>query len=157
MKTKIKQILVFTATAILLSSFFLACSKNDEPPVDNRPYTLSGNASGSQVVPAVRDSGNATITGTYNPGTHVLNYTSNWTGLSGAPIAAGFYGGAAGASGISVGNAWTLSGGATGTVTGDVTLTDTQAAQLIAGNLYYTYSTANFPSGEVRGQISVTR
>lgn len=160
MKTKqatIKKPMLIGAMAMLGSMLFVACSKNDDPLVDNRPYTISGNATGSQVVPAVRDSGTATITGTYNPQTRMLNYTSNWTNLSGAPLSAGFYGGAAGASGIAVGTGWSLSGGPTGTVTGNVTLTEAQAAQLMDGNLYYTYSTSNFPSGEIRGQIGATR
>ncbi|MEJ0101701.1 MAG: CHRD domain-containing protein [Bacteroidota bacterium] len=141
-----------------LAIFILvACHKNNDSTVDNRPYTISGNASGSQVVPAVPDSGNATITGTYNPATRVLNYTSNWTGLSGTPVAGGLYTGALGASGIAVGQAWVISGGPTGTVTGNINLTDNQASQLLTGNIYYTYATINHPGGEVRGQISVSR
>jgi CHRD domain-containing protein len=147
-------VLAFAGLVIL---FFVACHKDSNSSVDNRPYTISGNATGSQVVPAVPDSGSATITGTYNPATHVLNYTSNWTGLSGTPVAGGLYTGAAGESGIAVGEEWTITGGPTGTVTGNVTLTDNQAQQLLAGDMYYTYATLNHPSGEVRGQISVSR
>jgi hypothetical protein len=157
MQQTIKKIFIIGAVATLASVVFMSCSKDEEPAVDNRPYTISGNATGSQVVPAVPDSGTATITGTYNPQTGVLNYTSNWTNLSGGPVSAGFYGGASGASGIAVGTGWTLSGGSTGTVTGNITLSESQAAQLMAGNLYYTFSTTNRPSGEVRGQITATR
>lgn len=153
----IKKVLAIASVAMLVSTVFMACSKDEEPEVDNRPYTISGNASGSQVVPSVPDSATATITGTYSPETRTLNYTSNWTNLSGAPISAGFYGGAAGASGIAVGSAWTLSDGSTGTVTGNVTLNEVQEAQLMAGELYYTYSTTKHPSGEIRGQIGATR
>lgn len=143
---------------IVTTSGLVACDKDDDSPaVDNRPYTISGNANGTQVVPVVSNSGTATITGTYNPETKVLNYTSNWTSLSGSPVSGGLYVGAAGSSGIAIGNVWTLTANATGTVTGNVTLSATEAQQLLAGNLYYTYSTSANPSGEVRGQIGATR
>lgn len=159
MKTKYKYFsFPFIAISCLIGFLaFTACHKNNDSTIDNRPYTLEGNASGSQVVPSLQDSATATLTGTYNPATHVLNYTSNWTNLSGAPVSAGLYTGAMGASGIAVGNAWQLSGGSTGTVTGNVTLTDEQAAQLLSGNTYYTYATTNHPAGEIRGQISASR
>jgi CHRD domain len=144
----------FIALAMLIVS---ACHKNDNSSVDNRPYTLDGNATGSQVVPPVPDSGYATITGTYNPATHVINYTSNWTNLSGSPLTAGIYVGAPGAGGVAVGDAWSVSGGSTGTVTGTMNITDAQAEELLKGNMYYTYGTANHPSGEVRGQITAVR
>ncbi|MES1225162.1 MAG: CHRD domain-containing protein, partial [Bacteroidota bacterium] len=83
--------------------------------------------------------------------------TSNWTNLSGGPVSAGFYTGEIGASGVAVGNPWSLSGGSTGTITGNVTLTQNEETQLLSGKVYYTYATVNHPSGEVRGQISVTR
>jgi hypothetical protein len=159
MKTKsiFRAIALATVAGFLFLILLPACHKNNDSTVDNRPYTVSGNASGSQVVPALPDSATATITGTYNPSSHVLNYTSNWTNLSASPIAAGLYMGAAGASGIAVGNAWSISGGSTGTVTGNVTLTDSQAAELLKGNIYYTYATTNHPGGEIRGQIGVSR
>jgi len=135
----------------------VACHKSDGPAVDNRPYTISGNATGSQVVPPLPDSANATITGTYNPANHVLNFTSNWNNLSGNPTIAGFYNGAPGASGVAVGDSWSISGGPTGTITGNVNLSETQATELLNGNMYYTYGTLNHPTGEIRGQISVMR
>jgi len=152
---------VMTMSAVFVSLLVMAtsCDKSSDNTVtDNRPYTISGNASGNQVIPPVAGASSATITGTYNPANNELNYTSNWTGLSGMPSIAGLYIGAAGAGGVAVGTPWTLSSdGGTGTITDKVTLTNDQAMQLLKGNMYYTYGTALNPSGEVRGQISVTR
>jgi hypothetical protein len=122
-------------------------------------YTLSGNASGTQMVPSVTGNGTGTITGTYNPATRELSYTSNWKGLSGAPTSAGFYYGASGAAGTSVTPAWQLGTGLTGTGTykGTTTLTADQEKQLLNGEWYYSLGTAGNTGGELRGQISAKR
>lgn len=147
--------------SMLLGLFFVSsCDKDDDDDmVDNRPYTISGNASGSQMVPAVSGTGTGTITGTYNPEDRSFTYTSNWSGLTGAPMSAGFYNGASGASGTAVGTAWTIpaEATATGSLNGTMTLTPEQANQLTSGNWYYSYGTTANPGGEVRGQITATR
>jgi hypothetical protein len=147
---------VFTVAA--LSMLTIRC-KDDDEPATQANYTISGNASGSQVVPAVSGTGAGTITGTYNPNTRVLNYTNTWTGLTGAPTGGGFYNGASGASGTAVGTPWTYDQTATGsgTYTGSMTLTPAQADQLTSGNWYYGYNTATNANGEIRGQITATR
>lgn len=151
-------------TAMLLSFFVLlgamvACDDDDDKKVDNKPYSISGNATGSQVVPSVSSSGTATITGTYNPSTKVLTYSSNWNGLTAVPMSAGFYKGASGSAGVAVGTPWTIASGVTetGNLTGTMTLTTEQANDLIAGNWFYAYNTTTNPGGEVRGQITATR
>jgi hypothetical protein len=123
---------------------------------DNRSYTISGDASGSQMTPSVAASGTGTISGTYDSNTKVLTYTSNWSGLSGPPIAGGFYDGASGAVGVAVGAPWPFDPGmsATGSLSGTMTLTTSQANQLTSGNWYYSYGTAANTTGEIRGQIS---
>lgn len=130
--------------------------KNDEP--DNRPYTLTGNATGDQVVPAVTGEGTGTFTGTYHPDTRKLTYTTTWNGLSGAPTSGGFYTGARGAAGTAAGDPWTIGSGWTGagTTTGEMTLTSQQGSDLINGNMYYSLGTAENTAGEIRGQISAT-
>src|SRR5690349_756831 len=146
----------FSALAITITS----CRDDDDNnPINKKSYTISGNASNSQTVPALSDttlSGSGTISGSYNPNTHVLTYTSNWTGLSGAPTSAGFYNGASGSTGTAVGAPWTIAVGSTGTgsTTGTMTLTEAQAAQLTSGNWYYSYATAANAGGEIRGQIT---
>ncbi len=158
MKTKsnlFKNIVLATA-ALATVAFFSACSKSDDTPATQSNYTVSGNGSGSQVVPAVSGSGTASITGTFNPNNNQLIFTSSWTTLSGPPIAAAFYTGAAGVNGAITGDVWTFPAGTTasGSLTDTLTLSASQAAQLTAGNLYYLYVTTLNPSGEVRGQVT---
>jgi hypothetical protein len=151
-------------TAICLSLLMMfgaivSCDDDDDDTKNNNPYSISGSANGSQVVPAVSGTGNGTITGTYDPKTRQLTYTSNWNGLTGAPTSGGFYTGASGAAGVAVGTPWMFESTATGTGSnsGTMTLTTDQADQLVDGNWYYSYGTAMNPSGEVRGQITASR
>jgi hypothetical protein len=144
---------------LLVSSAMVACDDDDEGKTNNSNYTISGDASGSQMVPSVSGTGTGTISGTYNPSTRQLQYTSNWNGLTGAPTSGGFYSGAAGSAGSAVGTPWTFASGSTGTgsTSGTMTLTDEQAQQFTNGNWYYSYGTSANPGGEVRGQITATR
>jgi hypothetical protein len=151
---------IFRLLVLLFFGVTLATAcKKDSGNNNTQPYTLSGNANGSQVVPSNTGTGTGTITGNYNPTTGTLSYTSTWTGLSGAPTSGGFYSGAAGTAGMAIGSPFSLgtTPGNSGSTSGTMTLTSDQANQLIAGNWYYSYSTSIYPGGEVRGQISVTR
>lgn len=152
--------LMATALAALSVVTFSSC-KGDLGEMDDMgtTYTISGNASGSQMVPAITGTGSGTITGTYNTGNNQLSYTSTWTGLTGGPTNAGFYMGASGQSGTMVGTAWTLGTNTTaaGTYSGNMTLTDAQEADLLAGRWYYKLGTTANANGEVRGQIMATR
>ncbi len=157
MKTfKLKNALMILALGVT-AGVFSSCDKDDD--IDNRPYTVTGNATGAQMVPSVAGTGTATFSGTYNPSNRVMTYTSNWTGLSGAPSNAGFYTGAAGVNGTAAGTGWSFEPGitGTGTTTGTMTLTTEQASQLTAGNWYYSYGTTANTSGEVRGQLTAVR
>lgn len=138
----------------------MSCSDDDDNSTPKkRNYSITGNAAGSQVVPAVDGTGSGSITGTYNPNTRMFNYTNTWTGLSGAPTSGGFYNGASGSTGTAVGTPWTYGGTTTGTgtYTGSMTLTQAQADQLTSGNWYYGYNTAANSGGEVRGQITANQ
>jgi hypothetical protein len=136
----------------------MSCNKDDDNP-DNRPYTVTGDANGAQMVPAVSGTGTGTFNGTYDPASGTLTYTSNWNGLTGAPTSGGFYNGASGSAGTAAGSPWTIPANSTGTGTysGTMQLTGEQASQMLGGNWYYSYGTGTNPGGEVRGQMSATR
>lgn len=131
----------------------------DNSPLNNTPYTISGNGNASQVVPSAGATGTGTISGTFTPSSRQLVYTANWNGLTDVPNVGGFYNASAGTNGLAVSTPWTFSGGSAelGSTTGTVTLTESQAQDLINGNWYYTYGTASYPGGEVRGQITASR
>jgi len=125
-------------------------------------YTLSGNGSGSQVVPVVAGSGTSTFSGTYNGSTGVMSYTTTWVNLSGNPTSGSFYYGASGSNGAVIGTPWTFptptgtTAAGSGSLSGSMTLNATQAAELIGGTVYYILGTAANASGEVRGQITAS-
>jgi hypothetical protein len=154
-KGKFFAVAMFAFASVLLLA---SCSKDNDPIENTTTYSISGNASGSQMVPAVQGNGTATISGTYNPGTRTLTYTTNWDNLTGGPTMGGFYTGAAGQAGTAVGTAWNLgtTPGVTGTATGTMVLTEAQQASLLNGGWYYTLGTATNVNGEVRGQITAT-
>jgi hypothetical protein len=154
-----KRFLLIMSTVVLSALVLSGCHKDDDDNNMSNTYTISGNANGSQMVPSVTGNGTATISGTYNADTRVLTYTTNWTGLSGAPTSGGFYSGASGASGTIVGSPWTLGSGlaSTGTFSGQTNLTADQATQLLNGGWYYSLGTATNSTGEVRGQITATQ
>ena len=150
---------LFSGLVILFSVFVLSSCEKDKDQPDNRPYTLSGNASGTQMVPSVSGTGDGTFTGTYDPATGTMTYTTTWNNLTGAPTSGGFYTGASGAAGTAVGTPWVMGSGwtGTGTYSGTMDLTNDQANQLTSGGWYYSMGTAANTGGEIRGQISATR
>ena len=52
---------ILSALVILFGVFVISSCKKDKDEPDNRPYTLSGNASGTQVLPSVTRSGAGTL------------------------------------------------------------------------------------------------
>jgi hypothetical protein len=155
MKKMIQAVLACTIAFTIATS--TGCTKDDNS-MAGVTYSLSGNASGSQMVPSVTGTGAATMNGTYDPNTRMMTYTTNWNGMTGAPTSGGFYTGASGSAGTAFGTPWTMGTGwtGTGTTSGSTTLTADQATQLMNGNMYYSMGTATNASGEVRGQMTAT-
>jgi len=151
--------MVLVSSLVFFGNALISCEKEKDNDTNKAGmYTVSGSASGSQMVPSVAGSGTASISGTYSSDTKVLTYTTTWSNLSGGPTAAAFYSGATGANGAVVGSLWTLGTGlsGTGSFSSNTTLTAEQEVQLLNGNMYYALSTATHTTGEVRGQITAT-
>lgn len=149
---------LFASLALVTVFLFSNCSKEQAGISASLTYSLSGSATGSQAVPASSNSnGSGNFSGTYNASTKVMNYTTTWTNLTGAPLTGGLYTGAAGQVGTSI-SLWTLGSGlsTSGSFSGSTTLNADQEAQLLAGKTYYILGTAANTSGEIRGQISAS-
>jgi hypothetical protein len=156
---KIWRSMLLLFAVLALSAGTYSCDDDDDDNKSKRSYTISGNANGNQMVPANDADGTGTILGTYNPNTRVLSYTTTWADLTGTPTGGGFYSGASGVVGSIIGTPWTFDGGATGTGTrsNTMTLTAAQEEQLLGGDWYYLFTTANNSEGEIRGQITATK
>jgi hypothetical protein len=141
--------------ALLLT--FTACDKDDDDDDMDDTYTISGNASGAQEVPAVSTGANGTISGTYNARTNTLNYSISWTGLSGIASDAHFHGPAA--AGVSAGVLVPITvttNGVNGSAAATITVNDAFEDALLDGKVYYNIHTVANPNGEIRGQISTS-
>jgi len=99
----------------------------------------------------------ATLSGTYNSESKVLNYTITWMGLSANATAAHFHGPADAntAAGVEIAIP-NLPAATSGTVSNTATLTADQETQLLTGKMYYNIHDANHPAGEIRSQVTAT-
>lgn len=154
-----KQSLNFS-TCLLAGAVMLmaltSCKKDDSSNQQTGMYTLTATANGAQEVPAVTTSGTGTLTGTYDSNTNTLNYTLNWSGLSGPATLMHFHGPALAGTGAGVALGITgFTSAASGTFTGTSPLTDAQEADLLAGKWYWNIHTAAHGGGEIRGQVAV--
>jgi hypothetical protein len=94
--------------------------------------------------------GNATVT--YDTASKQVTWRITYSGLSGIPTAAHFHGPAQ--PGANAGVAVPIPNVATSPLQGSATLTDAQAADLLAGRYYINIHTAANPAGEIRGQVT---
>lgn len=108
---------------------------------------LTGAQEAPPVVTPARGSATATLDGA------ALQYTVQYSGLSGPATGAHFHGPAAAGQ-----NAGVLvnigQGGLASPIKGQAQLSDQQAADLKAGRLYVNIHTAKNPGGEIRGQVT---
>jgi hypothetical protein len=88
----------------------------------------------------------------YDPASKKLSWKLTYSGLSGAATAAHFHGPAE--AGKNAGVAVPIPNPASSPVEGSATLTDAQAADLVAGKYYVNVHTAANPGGEIRGQVT---
>jgi hypothetical protein len=106
---------------------------------------------GKSEVPAVTSPGKGTADIDYDPATKKLSWKLTYSGLSGPATAAHFHGPAE--AGKNAGVAVAIPNAAASPAEGSATLTDAQAADLVAGKYYVNVHTAANPGGEIRGQV----
>ena len=101
-------------------------------------------------VPPNDSKGNGTVTATYDTASKKLSWKGNYSGLSGPATMAHFHGPAEAGKNAGVAVAITPN---TSPFESSATLTDAQAADLMAGRWYVNVHTAAHPGGEIRGQL----
>ncbi len=106
---------------------------------------------GQTEVPPKTTSGAGTVDATFDTTTKKLTYSSSWHGLSGPATMAHFHGPAEPGANAKIAVSW--GDDPTSPFTSTATLTDQQAADLIAGRWYANVHTAQNPTGEIRGQM----
>lgn len=148
------------ASLLLMSFVFMSgnCDKDDNN-ADPNVYNLAGNGNAAQENnPANTSTGTGTLTGTYNKSTNKLVYNIAWTGLTGTAAALHFHGPALAGANAGIAQGLTITNSAaSGGATGEVTITEPQEADLLAGRWYWNVHTAAYPAGEVRGQVAATQ
>jgi len=152
-----KPLQLFVSAALVVSTLFVSCDKNDDGNMNDQTYTTTGNASASQMNPSNTSTGSGTLTGTYNARTNLWQYNISWSNLSTTAGLVQVYGPAAvGVNGSLLFSLAITTPGVSGASSGSITLTDVQEAALLANNTYYTISSTTYPSGEIRGQVTAT-
>src|SRR5262245_38239388 len=113
--------------------------------------TYSADLKGGNEVPAVDTKGSGALTATYDTASKKLTYTVTYKDLSGPAAAAHFHGPADAKTNAGV--VVPVKEVTPGTLKGEATLTDAQAAELKAGKWYFNIHTAANKGGEIRGQV----
>ena len=103
-------------------------------------------------VPPNASAGTGTADIDYDPASKKLSWKLTYSGLSGPATAAHFHGPAE--TGKNAGVAVAIPNATSSPAEGSATLTDAQAADLMAGKYYVNVHTAANPGGEIRGQVT---
>ena len=113
--------------------------------------TFTTRLSGANEVPPVASSGLGQVDALLDRRTRLLRWKMSFSRLSGPVTGAHFHGPAA--VGANAGVALLFPVPVTSPYEGRVTLTEQQAADLLAGRWYVNLHTARHPGGEIRGQM----
>jgi hypothetical protein len=115
---------------------------------------LGAMLTGTEEVPANDSTGTGILEADYDSETNILNFTVTYDGLTGEATAAHFHGPAA--PGENAPPTLPVEGDLASPISGTATLTDAQEAELLAGQWYLNLHTAQYPDGELRGQVLQT-
>jgi len=134
-------------TAFLATIFAVGCLSAASAAMVEFHATMDGKSE----VPPNASPASGDVLATLDTASKKLSYTITYMGLSGPATAAHFHGPAA--AGANAGVAVPIGTNPTSPMTGSVTLTDPQIADLEAGKWYANVHTADNKGGEIRGQL----
>ena len=146
--------LAATAVALLLST----------APALAEVVNFKAELSGAAEVPPNDSAGIGQVSADFDTETKLLKWNITYEDLTGPATAAHFHGPAdpdVNAPPVIPVEEADLSAGVTGedktsgSISGEATLTDEQAADLTAGKWYFNIHTAEYPDGELRGQLPI--
>jgi hypothetical protein len=114
---------------------------------------MKADLKGASEVPPNDSKGTGSVDVTYDSATKKISWKGTYSGLSGPATAAHFHTAPPGKNG---GVAVPIFSGAAAKspFSGSATLTDAQAADLMAGKMYVNVHTASHKAGEIRGQVT---
>lgn len=140
---------LFIGCALALCSLAVAAAA----PAHADTVDIKADLKGASETPPNDAKGMGTLTGTYSKADKKLTWTVTYSGLTGAVTAAHFHGPAP------VGKAAPIEvpvkGPFESPMKGVATLSDSQAKDLMSGNMYFNLHTAAHKPGEIRGQVSM--
>ncbi len=135
-----------TRLALAAAAFLLVSS-----PVLAETINLKADLTGPSENPPTTSKGTGTLQATYDTVTKKLTWTVTYSGLTSPAIAAHFHGPAPVGKNAPV--EVPLSNVGQSPITGSATLTDSQAKDLLSGNVYINIHTVEHKPGEIRGQV----
>lgn len=124
-------------------------------PADTRAalVTFSARLDGASAIPPARSGATGQLDALYDSGSRLLRWKASWNGLSGGIIGVQFHGPADSGQVAAATVIWPAPFGHR--YEGRATLTPAQATDLLSGRWYVSVDTANYPQGEIRGQVRV--
>ena len=137
-----------TTIALTGLAFGAAIALAGPASADKMKVTLDGKSE----VPANTSTATGTADLDYDAASKKLTWKLTYSGLSGPATAAHFHGPAE--PGKNAGVVLPITNATSSPADGSATLTDAQAADLMAGKMYINVHTAANPGGEIRGQVT---
>jgi CHRD domain len=136
-------------TKTLLATLVLGTAVVFAAPASAETFKVT--LDGKSEVPATTSTATGTADVDYDAATKKLTWKLTYSGLTGPATAAHFHGPAE--AGKNAGVKVPIANATSSPAEGSATLTDEQAADLLAGKYYINVHTAANPGGEIRGQV----
>lgn len=144
--------MIFPSRRILAASAALAIVLAAAAPAHAETVMYMAALTGASEVPPNDGKGTGTVEANFDTDAKTLTWTISYEGLTGDAAAAHIHGPAA--AGANAGPVVPIEGSLASPIKGSATLTDAQAADLAGGMWYFNIHTAQYPDGELRGQLA---